>query len=135
MEAKGYALKGPTSSAEMEALKAALAATQAETEALKAASEASRAEMERLRGELAKAEEATSSARANLTGLRTELDKAQALAEAKARESFLLEQALLRLPLALGTGSSWWQKARRKKATEAEKKAALEALKGQKPSE
>jgi hypothetical protein len=135
MEARGYVLKAPTSSEEVEALKAEKDALEARLTALQAELEAAQTAVKASAEATGRAEEAASTARANLEGLRTELDKAKALAEAKARESYLLEQALLRLPLALGTGSSWWQRVRRKRPTEAEKKAALEALKGEKPSE
>jgi DNA-binding transcriptional MerR regulator len=135
MEARGYVLKAPTSSEEAEALKAEKEALEARIRALTAELEAAQARAKTAADAAGKAEEAASTARANLAGLRTELDKAQALAEAKARESYLLEQALLRLPLALGTGSSWWQRVRRKRPTEAEKRAALEALKGATPPE
>ena len=82
-----------------------------------------RATIEKLELELGQAQalaterkEDTSSAKAQLDGLRETLTRLQALVEAKTREAFLLEQALLRVPLALGTGSSWWQKRKAKKA-------------------
>lgn len=139
MEARGYALKVATSSDETALLKDRLAATEEALAAL-------RQEREKLLGEMAKerhelqattkaSEEKASLWLANYKGLTVELDKARAAAEAKARESYLLEQALLRLPLALGTGESWWQRVRKKRPTEPEKKAALEALKGQKAPE
>ena len=135
MEARGYSLKAPTSSEETEALKAEKEALEARIAALTVELEAQQARGKAAEENATKAEEAASMARANLAGLRVELDKAVAAAEAKARESYLLEQALLRLPLALGTGSSWWQRVRRKRPTEAEKKTALEALKNEKPAE
>ncbi len=139
MEARGYVLKVATSSDEAALLRDRLAATEEALAAL-------RQEREKLLGEMAKerhelqastraSEEKASLWLANYQGLTVELDKARAAAEAKARESYLLEQALLRLPLALGTGTSWWQRVRKKRPTEAEKKAALEALKGEKAPE
>lgn len=135
MEARGYVLAAPTSSEEVTALQAQLEALRAEIEAAKVERERISTEMDEAREETAKALEVASMARANLAGLHVELDKARASAEAKARESYLLEQALLRLPLALGTGGSWWQRVRKKRPTEAEKVAALEALKGPKIAE
>ncbi len=139
MEARGYVLKVATSSDEAALLRDRLAAAEEALAAL-------RQEREKLLGEMAKerhelqastkaSEEKASLWLANYQGLTVELDKARAAAEAKARESYLLEQALLRLPLALGTGTSWWQRVRKKRPTEAEKKAALEALKGEKAPE
>jgi len=55
-------------------------------------------------------------ARSSLDSLRKTLDDLAKVAETKTREAFLLEQALLRIPLSLGTGRSWWQKL--KKATQ-----------------
>jgi len=57
-------------------------------------------------------------ARSSLESLRQTLDGLERVAEAKTREAFLLEQALLRIPLSLGTGKSWWQKL--KKATQSD---------------
>lgn len=139
MEARGYVLKVATSSDEAALLRDRLAAAEEALAAL-------RQEREKLLGEMAKerhelqastkaSEEKASLWLANYQGLTVELDKARAAAEAKARESYLLEQALLRLPLALGTGTSWWQRVRKKRPTEAEKKAALEALKAEKAPE
>jgi len=139
MEARGYSLKAPTSSEETEALKAANEVLLARIAALAAELKADQDDRVRILAEMAearkKAEESASLWQSNYQGLTVELDKARAAAEAKARESYLLEQALLRLPLALGTGTSWWQRVRRKRPTEAEKKAALEALKNEKPAE
>jgi len=135
MEARGYVLKAPTSSAEAEALKAEKEALEARIAALTAELEAQQARVREATEAAGKSDEAARLWLTQLEQVRVELDKAHALADAKARESYLLEQALLRLPLALGTGSSWWQRVRRKRPTEAEKKAALEALKGEKPAE
>jgi len=60
-----------------------------------------------------KAEETLETSRSQVNGLRESVTRLEALVLAKTRESFLLEQALLRVPLALGTGSSWWQKVKK----------------------
>lgn len=125
MEARGYAAKAQTASEAEEALKA-------QVEALKASEAALRAEAERLKAEKEKAEEAATSARSTVEFLRGELSKAEFVAIAKGRESYLLEQALLRLPLALGSGKpTLWSRLRRKEPTEAEKREALNRLKGE----
>lgn len=60
-----------------------------------------------------KAEETLETSRSQVNGLREAVTRLEALVEAKSRESYLLEQALLRIPLAVGTGSSWWQRVKR----------------------
>lgn len=106
MVGAGYELKNPTGNA-----------SGAEVEALKASLEASEKQVLELRSqvlELDKAKQDRDSAQANLDGLRRTLDSLQASLEAKTREVFLLEQSLLRIPLAIGTGTSWWQKLKSK---------------------
>lgn len=131
MEARGYATT-PSTADEMKALEERL-------EALKSELAADREERGRIIEEMAearkKAEDSASLWQANYKGLTVELDKAQALAEAKMRESYLLEQALLRMPLALGTGSSgWWQRLTRKGPDPSHAKAFEDqVLKEQKP--
>ena len=92
-------------------------ATGAEVQALKTSLEASEKLVQQLRSqvvELDKAKEQRDSAQANLDGLRKTLDTLQASLEAKTREAYLLEQSLLRIPIAIGTGTSWWQKLKSK---------------------
>ena len=110
MVGAGYELKNPTgnaSGAEVEALKASLIEVNLRLFDIQAKGD-------RHWHELQIANEQRDSAQANLDGLRKTLDTLQASLEAKTREVFLLEQSLLRIPLAVGTGTSWWQKLKSK---------------------
>lgn len=135
MEARGYSLKSPTSSEETEALKAEKQALEARIAALTAELEAQQARGKAAEENAAKAGEEVSTVKASLAQLQLDLDKAQFVATAKARESYILEQALLRMPLALDGNRSWWRRMLGRRSTEAEKKAALEVLKAEKPAE
>jgi hypothetical protein len=135
MEARGYVLKAPTSSEEAEALKAEKEALEARLKALQAELEAAQTAAKASAEATGRAEEAASSAKVELDQAKIMLLATKALADAKARESYLLEQALLRLPLVLDDNRSWWQRMLGKKPTEAEKRAALEVLKAEKPAE
>jgi hypothetical protein len=117
MVGAGYELKNPTgnaSGAEVEALKASLeASTKREIELNERLFHLDHAKQDQWK-DLQIANEQRDSAQANLDGLRRTLDSLQASLEAKTREVFLLEQSLLRIPLAVGTGTSWWQKLKSK---------------------
>ena len=117
MVGAGYELKNPTgnaSGAEVEALKASLeASTKREIELNERLFHLDHAKQDQWK-DLQIANEQRDSAQANLDGLRRTLDSLQASLEAKTREVFLLEQSLLRIPLAVGTGTSWWQKLKNK---------------------
>jgi hypothetical protein len=119
MEKAGYKPENPlgvASSEEVAQLRATVERLSLELGQAQALATERKEELVRLDLVRQKAEEDTSSAKAQLAGLRETLTRLEALAEAKTREAFLLEQALLRVPLALGTGSSWWQKRKAKKA-------------------
>ena len=117
MVGAGYELKNPTgnaSGAEVEALKASLeASTKREIELNERLFQLTNAKQDQWK-DLQIANEKRDSAQANLDGLRRTLDSLQASLEAKTREAYLLEQSLLRIPLAVGTGTSWWQKLKSK---------------------
>ena len=117
MVGAGYELKNPTgnaSGAEVEALKASLeASTKREIELNERLYQLTNAKQDQWK-DLQIANEKRDSAQANLDGLRRTLDSLQASLEAKTREAYLLEQSLLRIPLAVGTGTSWWQKLKSK---------------------
>ena len=117
MVGAGYELKNPTgnaSGAEVEALKASLLdSAKRENELNKQIIQLTDAKRDQ-QNEVRTANEQRDSAQANLDGLRKTLDTLQASLEAKTREVFLLEQSLLRIPLAIGTGTSWWQKLKSK---------------------
>ena len=117
MVGAGYELKNPTgnaSGAEVEALKASLEArTKREIELNERLFQLTNAKQDQWK-DLQIANEKRDSAQANLDGLRRTLDSLQASLEAKTREAYLLEQSLLRIPLAVGTGTSWWQKLKSK---------------------
>ena len=119
MEKAGYKAENPlgvASNEEVTQLRATIEKLELELGQAQALATERKEEIARLDSVRQKAEEDTSSAKAQLDGLRETLTRLQASVEAKTREAFLLEQALLRVPLALGTGSSWWQKRKAKKA-------------------
>lgn len=135
MEGRGYVLKAATSSEEAEALKAEKQALEERLKALQAELEAAQTAAKASAEATGRAEEATQTAKVELDQVKIMLLATKALADAKARESHLLEQALLRLPLVLDDNRTWWQKMLGKKPTEAEKRAALEVIKTEKPAE
>jgi hypothetical protein len=119
MEKAGYKAENPlgvASNEEVTQLRATIEKLELELVEARALATERKEEQARLSAELLKVEESNSLARIQLAGVRETVTRLEALAEAKTRESFLLEQALLRVPLALGTGSSWWQKRKAKKA-------------------
>ena len=119
MEKAGYKAENPlgvASNEEVTQLRENLRVLSEDFRTVEALAEKRQEEILRLEFAKQKAESDAISAQAQLNGLRETLTRLEALAEAKTREAFLLEQALLRVPLALGTGSSWWQKRKAKKA-------------------
>ena len=119
MEKAGYKAENPlgvASNEEVTQLRENLRVLSEDFRTVEALAEKRRGEILSLEFAKQKAESDAISAQAQLNGLRETLTRLEALAEAKTREAFLLEQALLRVPLALGTGSSWWQKRKAKKA-------------------